>query len=601
MKQILTSIKKRCQGSSPGFTLIEIMAAMIIFLIATVGVTGALTIGLRSILGARLDSLGRDAAREQIEELSARPFFVPYSTDPNVGTTGKVDLLDVYYPGLLSTSYTDEQNNLWSGSYTAPSDDADAYYTMHLPKDKNGVERTVVARFFNARFFNDSGQTVTPLSTYNAGSTGDDTPPSYLVKVTVTTSWTSQDGKQSYSLDKLISSSNQFGTGVVGTQPNSYHWSNSHVNLIGGLFVTETESGGFYPPIVNGSFGNASSRTNYNYGPYSTASATGGQEWIVNSDAFTGATASISGPPNDSLTAGPYTIAPAIWPQPYISGSSVEVHNKGSNSTDPEVEAESRAAVGTMSLQLQQLGNPPNASVPGFQQWYFINPAISVTGTGTSCAAGTPQVQGEIVQQNGVSTAQNVSMCYQQVNILPLQAYSGSTPSALQGLLFIGSFKASANASADGKSGGASSSLTYAATIGVFNPDKSAADCTGDACYDLYDVTPDNAQATMETILSNSHYVLQQALITELYGSTQTDISNALVKTSDGTLASVNVGASLDQMTNDLSGNALLRISMRYGTEVRRQIDGNQANLFNEQGLQRVWLGSFDVSVNQNQ
>lgn len=596
MKQILTSIKKRCQGSSPGFTLIEIMAAMIIFLIATVGVTGALTIGLRSILGARLDSLGRDAAREQIEEISARPFFVPYSTDPDVGAPGKVDLLDIYYPGLFSTSYTDPQytqNNLWSGSYTAASDDA--YYTMHLPKDNNGVERTVVARFFD-----DYGQPVTPSSTYNAGSlTGDDTPPSYLVKVTVTTSWTSQDGKQSYSLDKLISSSNQFGTGVVGTQPNSYHWSNSHVNLIGGLFVTETGSSGSYSPTVNGSFGNASSRTNYNYGPYSTASATGGQEWIINSDAFNGATASISGPPNDSLTAGPYTIAPAIWPQPYISGSLVEAHNQGSNAGDPEVEAESRAAVGTMSLQLQQLGNPPNASAPGFQQWYFINPAISVTGPGTSCSAGTPQVQGEIVQQNGVSTAQNVSMCYQQVNILPLQAYSGSTPSALQGLLFIRSFKPSANASADGKSGGASSSLTYAATIGVFNPDKSA-DCTGDACYVTYDVTPDNAQATMETILSDSDYVLQQALITELYGSTQTDISNALVKTSDGTLASVNVGASLDQLTNDLSGNALLRISMRYGTEVRRQIDGNQVNLFNEQGLQRVWLGSFDVSVNQN-
>ncbi len=183
-----------------GMTLIEILTSMVVFLVVSSGIAGTMIIGLRTTAEAQLATMGKAVAQEQIEEMKARPFYVPYTEDENDGTTADVDMLDVYYPDADPGRYG--YPNGWEGWYTESSDDA--YYTMVSPADDRGMVKTVETRFIDSE-----GNVIVPDGTYNSNGLGYDYPPSYLVEVTVTTTWTSRDGEDSFQLVSRVSGTDQ--------------------------------------------------------------------------------------------------------------------------------------------------------------------------------------------------------------------------------------------------------------------------------------------------------------------------------------------------------------------------------------------------------
>lgn len=573
----------RLKGEA-GLTLVEIMVAMMIFLVVSAGIAGTFITGLKATVQARQATMGKAEAQEQIEEMRSRIFFIPYSTSSEIGTTSDVDLLDRYYPDMVTSPTTDGWG--WSRWYTETA--GDAYYTTESPADSRGIIRTV-----EVRFVDNDGDVVVPSSSYDTNESGSDTPPSNLVEVSVTTSWQGQNGENSFELDSLISATGQTvqGAGDAEGEAGCESNSNSYVDTIGGIFVTSTGSAEPYTTLVSGNFGEAHATMSTGCETSLTARATGGNLAIVGGSTYTGADASAAGPPESVEEDGPVSTGPpATWPKPTITNSYVEAEIEVEEEEGGgEIEAEGEASVGSLSLQLSQIDGTPGGSVSGYRRWDFINPIVTVTGgvdfSDDETEDQDDQVEAEIEQVGGETVGES-EIFYKQVNIVPLTNITSSRPKALQGLVFIRDFKVEAESQATGIPGGASNQLSYSATVGMWNASK-AGTCSGDGCYDLYSISPANPLQNIN--LNNTNYRIQKALFTEWYSFTTADVNDAMVASEDGTTA----GTSID---------ALVKISAMYGTEVRWKTANPQINsitLISKQGLQQVWLGAIDMSVFQ--
>lgn len=564
--------------SEEGLTLIELMVAMMIFLVVALGIAGSLTTGLVANVHARISTMGKDAAQAQMEEMRSKTYFVPYSTNPDVGTTADFDLLDRYYPNINLNSVIDNQG--WSGQYFSGSS---AHYTKTSPRDSHGIVLNVETWFVDS-----NRNVVVPPSSYNSKSTGNDIPPSGLVQVRVTASWTDRSGPNSYSLESLISATGQspLGSGNSGENGGCSDSSDSHVNIIGGILNVSTGTADPYTALASGKLGDAHASANYSCPISGLASATGGDVSIVGGSTYTGAEVSVSAPPAEGKTVGPINTSPAgIWPLPAI-GNSKAMGQAQNDINGYQVEAKGEANLGSLTLGLSQVEDTPMQTLSGYRQWDFINPTMTVNGAGSGVDG--EDIKAEIYQQNG-STVAEAKFAYKQIDILPLQQWptSSTTPPAPQGLVFLRDFQSQAQSHAGGLPGDASNSLTYQGTLGMFNPNKTGctSNSSGDVCYDLYSISPSNPIQNIS--LSNPDYALQQELITEWYSFTATDINNAMYVKPDGTHTTINV-------------DALVKISGKYGQEVNWKDANNLITLVSQQGLQQIWVGAYDISLVQH-
>lgn len=437
------AIRKNLSGEQ-GLGLVEIMVAMMIFMVVAAGVAGTLIAGLQGTVSARQATMGKAEAQEQVEAMRGMVFYVPYSTDPDVGTTADFDLLDVYYPDTGTTQVTDSRG--WAGWYTSSA--GDAYYTKESPADDLGIVRVV-----ETRFVDNAGDIIVPGSGYDSNEAGSDSPPSNLVQVTVTTEWQERGQDQSYSLETMISSVGQAvpaGEGGGGGESGCTHSSNTRATVTGGTFKTLTGTADPYAELVNGDLGVA--YVNGSYGCTSSIHAEGeaGEQVIVGGSTYSGATADVTGPPDDSDTVGPLTVGPpATWPKPAISGSKVEAEVESDTGTH-ELKAESELYVTSQTLQLQQVDGVPSGGgscTGSCKRWDNINPALTFTGNSYHPA------EVKLEQVNGVSTVTG-KVRFQQINLFPLQKVTTNAANASQGLIFIRDFTVTATSSASGVSGG---------------------------------------------------------------------------------------------------------------------------------------------------
>jgi len=580
-----------------GLTLVEIMVSMMIFLVVSTGIAGTMIAGLQSTVSARFSTFGKEEAQQQIEEMRSRTYYVPYSSDPNVGTTADYDLLDIYYPNLNTNQTID--NRGWTGQYYSGSD---AHYTKVSPPDEHGIIRTVETRFVYS-----DRSVVVPPSSYNSKSAGNDIPPSDLVDVKVTTSWSDRTGPNTYTLETLISATGQTPPVV---ESGCIHSSNSRVDANGLMLTVSDGTDEPYSAVVNGILGDAHASAVYSCNSNILVSSTGGQMSIVGGSTFTGANISISGPPAIQRVVGPESVGPpASWPMPTITNSSARGFI-GDETGSKEVDAEANASVGSQSLGLDEVNGTPTDSDSGYYKWDFLNPAITATGAmgddEDDCDMDDEDdlcgniVDAKITQDNGITDG-TASVSYDQVNILPLGKWPTSTtanPSAIKGLVFIRNFQAGAEAKADAVPGHATATITYSFTLGMFNPNKSGCyigdeyeeehEGYGDSCYDLYTITPSNPLQNVS--LSNSNYRLQNALISEWHSYTNDEINQATDTSADGKTATI-------------TADALVKITAAFGQEIRWKTSNphqDEIDLINQYGIQKSWLGAFDLTVEQD-
>nr|MDQ3957487.1 prepilin-type N-terminal cleavage/methylation domain-containing protein [Actinomycetota bacterium] len=220
------TLRRRRDG---GFTLVEVMAAMTVFAIITLGLVPLLAASLRGTALAQTEAVAQNAARDMMERVQGFKWFTSWTAKP-----AKVDVLDLFYPQTSNAGLLPGQSYGTVTSYaplTLPGG-AGGIFTTACPSAANpacnadlpaGYTMSVAAAFVKAN----SGtspqtyQVVTPASDYAYNSTsGKDTPPAQLLHVSVAVTRTVNGKVRTSALQSIIGEKKFVAPpAIVGTAP----------------------------------------------------------------------------------------------------------------------------------------------------------------------------------------------------------------------------------------------------------------------------------------------------------------------------------------------------------------------------------------------
>lgn len=192
----MRALRRRLRSES-GFSLIELVAAMTIFSLAAGAVLAVLVAGIRTAAFARDRTIGKDLARERIEEMRRLPFYLSNAT-----FNRPVDLLDFYFPDLTSGCA-----NLPGAGGSAGYEATGFTYTCTI-SSVPGFGRyrmDIVSDFVETDVATGALVAKAPAAGYSWN--GADSPPTRFLRVEVRTSWTSAGRANAFSLRSLIGES----------------------------------------------------------------------------------------------------------------------------------------------------------------------------------------------------------------------------------------------------------------------------------------------------------------------------------------------------------------------------------------------------------
>ncbi|MGH2692699.1 MAG: type IV pilus modification PilV family protein [Actinomycetota bacterium] len=162
---------RRVRGEE-GFTLVELVAAMMVFGIAAVAVLSVLVAGIRTAGAARDRTLAKDLAREKLEEMRRLPLYRAYAAP----LTRKVDVLDFYFPSASGPTYDSVTD-----TYTC----ATQVGQLGCVGGAGTVGRFRYQMDVVSRFVHTDRSTAEPATTYVWNSATNDAPPTNLLDVEI--------------------------------------------------------------------------------------------------------------------------------------------------------------------------------------------------------------------------------------------------------------------------------------------------------------------------------------------------------------------------------------------------------------------------------
>jgi prepilin-type N-terminal cleavage/methylation domain-containing protein len=169
-----------------GFTLVEVMASMVVFGLVSTAITAMFASGLRASLLTKMDTTGKNLSQQRFEAIKNLPFHI----DQVASGTNPPDLLDTYYVSTSGGSVgRGLQGFVANGAtrYTADGDPATGAFYRYVQNPIPGFPK--FKQYVATQFIDDVGAPYSP-SSFNALVYGSDTPPTALVGVGVTTIWT---------------------------------------------------------------------------------------------------------------------------------------------------------------------------------------------------------------------------------------------------------------------------------------------------------------------------------------------------------------------------------------------------------------------------
>ncbi len=205
----------RDKGSA-GYTLIETLAALLVFSIVTLGVVPLLASSLRGSNLSRSFTRGKSVAVQAMERVRGLPFF---ESVKNQTTPARVDVLDLYFPDRVSGSgagYISSGDDagtfktVCSASSKQPSASATLACPINLSDGSAGLPQGYTLTY-SAAFVSpvttdtpQSFQVTPPPSDYSWSSVTTELPPSQLLRLNITAEWALGGRTKQFSLASLI-------------------------------------------------------------------------------------------------------------------------------------------------------------------------------------------------------------------------------------------------------------------------------------------------------------------------------------------------------------------------------------------------------------
>ena len=172
------------RGDEGGFTLVEVMAAMVVFALVATGVTAMFASGLRASLLTKMETTAKNLSQQRFEQLRNLPFHI----DQVTAGENPPDLLDTYFPNTTAAAGRGQPGYVGASSprWTEDGDPANGAFYRYVQDELDGFPK--FKQYVATQFLTDSG-TANAATGFNALVSGLDTPPTLAVGVGVTTIW----------------------------------------------------------------------------------------------------------------------------------------------------------------------------------------------------------------------------------------------------------------------------------------------------------------------------------------------------------------------------------------------------------------------------
>jgi prepilin-type N-terminal cleavage/methylation domain-containing protein len=186
-----------------GFTLIEVLAALLVFSIITLGIVPLLATSMKAASLARTGTVAKNAGLKAMEHARDLPYYISYAAQNK-----RVDLLDMYFPSI--TTLNANQTYAGTPNYTFTTRCDSGSSIPACPQDlPAGYTITYVSQFVKpveAGTNTVSYTPVAPAAGYSWNAAGNlDLPAATLILMKVTTTWQAGGQPRSYLMTSLLS------------------------------------------------------------------------------------------------------------------------------------------------------------------------------------------------------------------------------------------------------------------------------------------------------------------------------------------------------------------------------------------------------------
>lgn len=304
----------RKSAAEDGFSLVEILVAIMIFGVVAAAVLPLLLAGIRGGTHAKLTTQAKNIAQERLELMRNLPYHLAQQNGDYR------DVLDIYYRDLVASGTVGIGDPCVVRGYVA----ATASYRCQLADSTVGSG--TFSQVVETSFIDAAGSLVTPRSTYDSQAPNLDAPASSLLSIAITTTWTHGTETRDFVLrSRVVNSATDAPLITSKLRASAVKVSSSLSNGD----VVQFESG-----LLSGD-GSKSTASSAN------GSAVGAYASRASGTTATGAAVNLSAPPEDVITS-----VPAVGPQALTGDCSIVCFG------DTDINGASAAKVSTGVPQL---------------------------------------------------------------------------------------------------------------------------------------------------------------------------------------------------------------------------------------------------------
>ncbi|MGH2773144.1 MAG: type IV pilus modification PilV family protein, partial [Actinomycetota bacterium] len=212
-------------AAEDGMGIIEVIVAMVVFALVTLGIVPMILAGLKSTLVSKTETAAKNLTQERFEVMRNLPFYVgSFTASPVASCYNNPSRIDPRNAaGVLECDYKDLLDTYYRSTFPASSTVAGGYVASNASRSANEISAGVTAPFYRlvlnpipnfsdgnysqviaTQFLTADRTVVTPPSTYNTQDSDVDVPPSRLLGVTVISSWNAGANARKFSVYSQI-------------------------------------------------------------------------------------------------------------------------------------------------------------------------------------------------------------------------------------------------------------------------------------------------------------------------------------------------------------------------------------------------------------